>query len=215
MGFFKPNVEKLIARKDIQGLIQAAQHKNEQISQKALDAIRGLSDAGDVDLLIGTLKSDLLPLRLAAAEALGRIGDSKAFAPLVHAAWKEKERPQLLFKALEGLKPPDHMKQMVALLLDQAWPIYRWTGKKVVEIGAPAVPLILQNIGRSDLSEVQFSNAINALKQIGPPALADFADWVRKKLPEVRARVIKRLVRMGKAAPFLKRGAGGSEHGRA
>ena len=74
MGFFKPNVEKLIARKDIQGLIQAAQHKNEQISQKALDAIRGLSDAGDVDLLIGTLKSDLLPLRLAAAEALGRIG---------------------------------------------------------------------------------------------------------------------------------------------
>ena len=82
---FKPNIEKLVARWDIDGLINALSHRDYRIRKKAAEALGEMRAKEAVDALIKTLKDENSEVRKAAAYALGRIGDERAVKPLVEA----------------------------------------------------------------------------------------------------------------------------------
>lgn len=82
---FKPNVEKLESRSNVQGLIKALGYKEAKVRSDAAEALGRLKDNNTVvPLVLHALKDgDSGVLRQAAAEALGRIGDPCAVEPLI------------------------------------------------------------------------------------------------------------------------------------
>ncbi|WP_456329538.1 HEAT repeat domain-containing protein [Archaeoglobus sp.] len=82
---FKPNIEKLVAMWDVDGLINALNHRDYKTRKRAAEALGEMKAREAVDALIKTLKDENSEVRKAAAYALGRIGDEKAIKPLVEA----------------------------------------------------------------------------------------------------------------------------------
>lgn len=87
MGIFggKPNIEKLKAKKDIEGLIKALKHKDKTVRSDAACALGDTGDARAVELLIKALKDEYWGVRNAAALALASTGDARAVGPLTQA----------------------------------------------------------------------------------------------------------------------------------
>jgi len=86
-SIFKPNVEKLKAKRNIRGLIKAANYrKNRTIRKNAVMTLAELGNSLAVDPLTISLKKDPDPrVRISAAEALSRLGGPRAVEPLVAA----------------------------------------------------------------------------------------------------------------------------------
>ena len=86
MRLFKPNIRKLKAKKDIEGLIKALDDSDEDVRLKAVEALGKIGDARAVEGLIKALDDDI-DVRREAVKALGEIGDPRAFdalSELVH-----------------------------------------------------------------------------------------------------------------------------------
>jgi len=85
--FGPPNVEKMLAKKDVKGLIKTLRYKEPDIRIKATKALGNIAHyaASAVDPLIATLKDSNSNVRKAAAEALGKIGNERAEEPLIAA----------------------------------------------------------------------------------------------------------------------------------
>ncbi len=89
--FFKPNVEKLKARKDVDGLIAALNHKQWDVFKDAMEALVSIGDARAVEPLIKALEEGWVKaygggrinVSTYAANALGEIGDVRAVEPLI------------------------------------------------------------------------------------------------------------------------------------
>jgi hypothetical protein len=109
----KPDITKLVERKDFRGLIKALRnsdvtiqwqaayalgkmgqegvdhlldalsHKNREVKLGAIEALGEIKDPRAVPLLIDLLKDESVEVRWAAAIALGEIGDRRAIQPLV------------------------------------------------------------------------------------------------------------------------------------
>ena len=82
---FKPNIEKLKARWDVDGLIKALNHRDYKIRSKAAEALGDMKAKEAVYALIKALKDENPEVRKSASYALGRIGDERAIMPLVEA----------------------------------------------------------------------------------------------------------------------------------
>ena len=85
MGFFKPNIEKMLNRQDVEGLIKALKHKDFEVRKRAADALSKIGDAKAVESLIGALRDEYLGVRMEAAKVLGKIGDAGTVEPLITA----------------------------------------------------------------------------------------------------------------------------------
>lgn len=88
MGIFdrKPNVEKLKAKRDVEGLIKALSFEKYRDVDLTRDAVEALGKIGEpaVERLIQALKDDEEGVRWSAAEALQNIPDKRAVEPLIH-----------------------------------------------------------------------------------------------------------------------------------
>ena len=73
MGFFKPNVEKLADKKDVEGLIKALKYKDEYVRWFAAVALGKIGNAKAVEPLIQALQDEDEIVRERAALALGEI----------------------------------------------------------------------------------------------------------------------------------------------
>lgn len=86
MGMFdrKPNVEKLEARRDVEGLMKALRYdKNWSVREEATSALGDIADARAIEPLIKALEDEDRDVREEAAEALIKIGDERAVDPLI------------------------------------------------------------------------------------------------------------------------------------
>ena len=84
--FGPPNVEKLKAKGDVNGLIKALRYdKGWKWGSDAAKALGQIGDTSAVEPLIAVLKDNIPNVRGAAAEALGQIGDQRAVEPLITA----------------------------------------------------------------------------------------------------------------------------------
>ncbi|MCK4736590.1 MAG: HEAT repeat domain-containing protein [Methanophagales archaeon] len=107
---FKPDVEKLEKKKDVQGLIKALQYKKDRdVRGAAAKALGNIRDKRAVEPLVQALKDEYLRVRRGVAETLGKIGDKRAVEPLIHAFGDETHYVSHLVKdtahmALEQIK---------------------------------------------------------------------------------------------------------------
>ena len=85
MGLFgPPNIEKMKAKCDIDGLIKALDYqKDPGVRRAAAEALGDLKEARSVGLLIVALKDENNSVRCNAANALGKIGDVGAVKALL------------------------------------------------------------------------------------------------------------------------------------
>ncbi|MBM4240601.1 MAG: HEAT repeat domain-containing protein [Euryarchaeota archaeon] len=95
---FKPDVEDMKAKRDVEGLIRSLSHEDHIIRKESARALIYVGDERAVEPLIKALKYEdwqesftvLTAVRENAAEGLGRIGDKKALKPLIQAL-KDKD----------------------------------------------------------------------------------------------------------------------------
>lgn len=84
VALFKPNVEKLKANRDIEGLIEALEYTNDELVR--VDAAEALMEIGDVRAvkpLIMALNDENDDVVAFSAQALGKVGDKRAVEPLI------------------------------------------------------------------------------------------------------------------------------------
>jgi hypothetical protein len=89
MGLFKPNVEKLKSKRDIEGLIKALEYRRESVKMDDVavrsDAAMALGEIMDeraVEPLIKALQDKKWDISYLAIEALGNIADPRAIEPI-------------------------------------------------------------------------------------------------------------------------------------
>lgn len=146
----------------------------------ALD-IANMEENGDVDRLIRALDDKDISTRIAAAEALGRIGDPAAVEQLIETfrgTWSPELQTAVVV-ALGQIGDPRAMDVLIEALKEEAFDVRTAAINALIKIGSPSVePLvtILKTIppslyvnDRDD--QLVVYGAINALAQIGTPAI--------------------------------------------
>ena len=109
MRLFKPNIRKLKAKKDIEGLIKALDDSDEDVRLKAVEALGKIGDARAVEGLIKALDDDI-DVRREAVKALGEIGDPRAFDALSELVHDDKYVREFAREALRRIKSSDAYK---------------------------------------------------------------------------------------------------------
>jgi HEAT repeat protein len=101
MPLFGPNIDKLKAAGDVEGLIEALGSNKLRVRESAADALRGLGDPRTLDLLIAALGDPNPNVRYRAAYGLGVLYDPRAVEPLTAALGDEDANVRLM--AASGL----------------------------------------------------------------------------------------------------------------
>lgn len=82
MRLFRPNVKRMLKKRDVKGLIRAVNDEERGIRLAAIEALGQIGDLQAVEPLIAALQDDSWGVRSYAAAALGAIGDGRAVKPL-------------------------------------------------------------------------------------------------------------------------------------
>ena len=85
------SVDKMSEKGDVDGLIRALRHEDEEVRWEAAEALGEIGDERAVEPLIQALRDNNEVVRESAAGALGEIGDSRAVEPLIQALKDEDE----------------------------------------------------------------------------------------------------------------------------
>ena len=75
---FKPNIEELKARRDVEGLIRALKDSDWLVRARAAEALGKIGDSRAVEPLIEALDDVNVIVQIYAAEALHKIGNERA-----------------------------------------------------------------------------------------------------------------------------------------
>lgn len=78
----RPDIDRLLERKDIKGLIKALQHNDATVQWQAAYSLAKMGQEG-VDHLLDALSHDSREVRLGVIEALGEIKDPRSVPPLI------------------------------------------------------------------------------------------------------------------------------------
>jgi len=102
MGFFKPNIQKMKTKKDVEGLIKVLKDEDSAArdEDRAKEAAEALGEIGElaVEPLIEALKGEGIRVRWDAAWALGMIGDARAIEALTQALEDKSQALQIVAK---------------------------------------------------------------------------------------------------------------------
>src|SRR3990170_6767169 len=82
MGLFRPNVQEMLEKTDVPGLIKALKNRASDVRYEAAWALGQTADARAVDPLGAALKDGDWDVRKTAAFALGHIRDARVIEPL-------------------------------------------------------------------------------------------------------------------------------------
>ncbi len=170
MGFsrlFKPNVEKLKKKKNLEGLLKALRYGNVSaaysmdalIREEAAIALREVRDERAIEPLIQALKDDKSgKVRHMIVVTLGAIGDKRAIKPLIQALWdKEPDVRHSAVRALcelgdaTAVKPLfQKLKEYSADDINTTKELQRKALQMIVNRDAIAVELLIQCLGDHD-----------------------------------------------------------------
>ena len=175
MGFFKPNIEKMLTRQDVEGLIKALKHKDFEVRKGAADALGKIGGTKAVESLIGALRDEDRDVRMEAAKALGEIGNARAVGPLINAM---------------ADKNTDVRKASEKALVEIAG--------RIGPLAKAAVPVLTEALRSAEDKDVRRSAAL-ALAKIGPaakssvPALTMALGDDNPKVREASARALDKI----------------------
>jgi HEAT repeat protein len=190
MGLFKPNISKLIEKKDTPQLIKALSHRNDGVRERAAAALGILKETRAVDHLVSALKDPHWLVRIRAAQSLGQIGDGRAVDPLIGVLTDVNVR-EAAIKALAEIVDDRSVDGLISALKNPDAYV-RWTAAAALgqkhdpRAVGPLISALKDSIGstKEDESFVHAA-ADKAIKEIGLPAdptiLAQYAvakqDW--------------------------------------
>lgn len=119
-GMFKPNVEKMKEKKDVDGLAKALKHKDVAIRRSAAEALGNIRDGRAVEPLVQALNDEDTAVRGNAAYALGYLGDRRAIEPLVHILkHMDKDDRRKATNALAEIKDAGTIEPLMEALNDE------------------------------------------------------------------------------------------------
>jgi HEAT repeat protein len=193
-GLLKPNVQKLSAKGDVNGLIRALDYQKDWlVCYAAAEALGKLADARATEPLIAALNGKDKYIRKNTAIALGKIGDARAAEPLIAALDDENEEVrEAAANALEKIGDARATEPLIAALNGgyrvsraaaralgkMGWEpdagesgarywIIKNNWKKCIDIGEPAIVPLIEILNDDDMG----SSAGYALGKIGLPAV--------------------------------------------
>lgn len=152
MRLFNPDVQKMLKKKDVPGLIKALGNNDLDVRWRAAAALGEIGDARAVEPLIVALRDPHGWVCKEAIVALGKIGDPRAVEPLI--ATVRLPHTQGIFNYTLG-----HVMYHII-------PIERDVVAALEEIGTPAVEPLIAAVADGRLS---VSVAARALARIGDP----------------------------------------------
>jgi HEAT repeat protein len=128
--------------------------------------VQELKAQGDVDGLIEALNfQDDHNIRLAAASALGNVGDSRAVDPLISALDDEPGVNEMAALALGEIGDPRAVEPLTAILDDENWELRSSAAKALGKIGDDRAVDPLTNLLR-DKNEIVRWHSLQALEAI-------------------------------------------------
>ena len=140
--------------------------------------VQQLKSAADVDGLIEALGyRDDHNVRLAAASALGRIGDPRAVDPLISALDDRPRVREVIITTLGEIGDPRAVESLIVALEDADWNIRSTIAKALGKVGDTRTSKSLVNLLRDKNEMVRWS-ASQALETItGKSCGEDIAQW--------------------------------------
>jgi HEAT repeat protein len=201
MGLFGPNVEKLKAKKDVEGLIEALTHRDESVRTRAAEALGdlGVGALRAVEPLAAALSDQSTPVATTAAEALGRIGDS-------HAAYRLALAPRSIqAPALQTLASMARWGNTAAVevLVDKLGhpdeAVAAVAGLALGEIGERAIGPLVAAVAKGN-PKIDPARAATLLASLGGSGIQALVDALRDDGYWERARVIETLCEIGDPA---------------
>ena len=203
MGVFdrKPNVEKLAAKRDLEGLIKVLLNKKASLRLKAAEALGGIKEGGAVQALIKALEDEDEDVQAETAKALGKIKDPRAVDPLIQALQKGGPRVNIpVIWALGEIKDKKAANYLIEATKRDEMEDKRIAGLAIVfgkvEKDKRRLELLLQ-AKREEYKEVRKQAAI-ALGKIGDArAVEPLIQALKNEEPDVRAGAVKALGELG------------------
>jgi HEAT repeat protein len=203
MGLFgPPNIEKLKANRDVEGLIKALEYQKDSIVRwNATQALGELGDVRAVQPLIAALKDQDQIWRSYLIRALCQIGDTRAIKPLFSMIKDRTSRQDLVKRSeftdgLIKIGTPAVMP-LIAALKDDDWVVRNIAEEALGNIGdvRAAAPL-----GAALENGLVDKPAIDALVKIGNPGMKPLVAALDNRDKKVCQAVTETLVKIGKPA---------------
>ncbi|RPJ53886.1 MAG: HEAT repeat domain-containing protein [Methanobacteriota archaeon] len=163
---FKPNIDALAEKKDVEGLISALRRSSDPaVRKRAAEALGELREYKAGDALIAALgKED--PARKKAAEALGSIAYPRAIGPLLKLLRDSDDGMRVIaIVSLGRLGDQKATGPLIAMLRDKNRSIREAAAESLQRIGTPAVESLCQAL--NDENVHVRANAIVVLGKIG------------------------------------------------
>jgi HEAT repeat protein len=188
VGIFGPNIEKLKAKSDIEGLIKALTDKDESVRKAAAEALgdlgghRAAAEAA-VKPLATALRDQANSVGIAAAEALGKLGGSKACYELILAPRSIRVHALRSLASLARFGDTSATKELVRALRDADPAAQAAAAQALDELGTNAAETLVAAVADR---EIDAEVAAAMLGQMGGPtigslvgALHDDRHWAR------------------------------------
>ncbi len=161
MGFLKPNVEKMKAKKDVEGLIKALRHEGDFVYSYAADALGEIGDPRAVEPLIRAPYA-----RYERKRALKRIGESAVEGLIKSLGYGDLRICEDAISVLGEIRDPRAVEPLIKLLGDEEKSVRLATVKALGKIGNPrAVGPLIKVFGEGHESSMVRKATARALKE--------------------------------------------------
>lgn len=193
MALFKPNVEKMKKKQDVEGLIKALKHKDGAVQKRAIEALVDIGEPA-IDPLIQALKHEDWRVRDSATETLGKIGDARAVEPLVQVLMAGGHPRRAIADALDRLawQPSNDAEKARYLIAKKRWHELIGLGRQAVEpllrVLKPGSGVIIENVRKI---------ATHTLARLGEQAVEPLIQALEDKEWVVRLSAAEALGKIG------------------
>lgn len=167
--YSRAGVQEMIAKGDVQGLIQALQYGDEFSASDAAEALVGLGGDQAVDPLTHMLNDKHRPklTRVTAADALGKIGNRRAVPDLIHAL-NDPDVQLTAIHALEKIRDERAIQPLIQIFQTNINLTVRHSMQDVLgTFGLPALEPLVQLLKHQNPDVRQ--GAVRALGKIADP----------------------------------------------
>ena len=189
MGLFgPPNIEKLKAKKDVDGLIKALTHRDESVRKIAAEALGDVGGLRAVDPLTAAMRDEATPVAIAAAEALGKIGGSTAVYRLASAPRSIQVPALQALASLARWGNTSAVEELVSALSDSDPAAQAVASHALGDIGAAAIGPVVSAVADRKIDAKVAAVVLGRLGGSGVQslvgALRDDRHWARVNLIE-------------------------------
>ena len=201
MPLFKPNIVNLKAEREIAGLVQALTIRDPEIRHASAEALGELRAMQAVPAIVSMLLADdsTRGERIAAANALGKIGEESAIDALLEASETSRKREQISIDAALESRDPNYSPNLyVNRISADEFELRTAIAQAIGNIGGGIAihALVEMLVAEKGAMEGSVKNAIHsalAVASTQPNALPALCQAIQHPSPEVRYSAAQRL----------------------